>query len=216
GHTDLMQGVTLAPSGVARRRLEPLGETDPEIVKNIRTRRNFQVLAEMPAGGLADPNKLLSQIGSSLAGLPDDQAAPAAFVAASQYARMGQWTLAREAYLLMVDRYPAHPLAADAYRWLIRHNSSSEARRRHELGQFLALTQVEINATPKKAADPASSGPRTKEEEAAARAKKNGVPDSEVEISHQRALVLLGSMAETRRWYQGSLEIEPRLAAVGS
>ena len=36
---------------------------------------------------------------------------------------------------MMVDRYSAHPLAADAYRWLIRHASSSEARRRHELGQ---------------------------------------------------------------------------------
>ena len=47
---------------------------------------------------------------------------PAAFAIASQYARLGQWELARESYLLMIDRYPAHPLSADAYRWLIRHN----------------------------------------------------------------------------------------------
>ena len=49
----------------------------------------------------------------------------------------------------MVDRYPAHPLTADACRWLIRHDTSSEARRRHELGQFLALTQVEFEASPR-------------------------------------------------------------------
>ena len=53
----------------------------------------------------------------------------------------------------MVDRYPAHPLSVDAYRWLIRHNSSSEARRRQELGQFLVLTQ---------ASDPGTQGQRSK------------------------------------------------------
>ena len=37
----------------------------------------------------------------------------------------------------MVKRYPLHPLSIDACRWLTRHNASSEARRRHELGQFL-------------------------------------------------------------------------------
>ena len=36
---------------------------------------------------------------------------------------------ARRVYNGMVDRYPAHPLSAEAYRWLIRHVSSSEARR---------------------------------------------------------------------------------------
>ena len=52
----------------------------------------------------------------------------------------GQWGLAREVFLLLVDRYPTHPRTADAYRWLIRHHCSSEARRRHEMGQFLMLT----------------------------------------------------------------------------
>ena len=66
--------------------------------------------------------------------MPDEQGSAAAFAIASHFARNGQWTLAREGYLLMVDRYPAHPRAADAYRWLIQYNSSSEARRRHEDG----------------------------------------------------------------------------------
>src|SRR5439155_14783670 len=145
-HTDLMEGLTLAPNGVARRRLAPVPDADPEITKAIQARRNLQVLSETPAGGLTDPSKLLAQIGPMLANMPDDQAAPAAFAVASQYARQGQWSLAREAFFLMVDRYPAHPLAADAYRWLIRHNSSSEARRRHELGQFLVRTDIEFRS----------------------------------------------------------------------
>src|SRR5204862_165500 len=83
--------------------------------------------------------KVLGELGPMLAELPDDQGAPAAHAVARHYARMGQWGLAREAFLLLVDRYPAHPLAADACRWLVQHNSSSEARRRHELGQFLVV-----------------------------------------------------------------------------
>src|SRR5260370_42695720 len=121
---------------------------------------------------------------------------------------MGEWTMAREASLIMVDRYPAHQLAADAYRWLIRHNSSSEARRRHELGQFLALTQVEFNATPKpKDADPPAQGPRTKEEAAAAPARKSAVPESEGGCSHHAALQLLRSLTQTARGSQAIVEI---------
>ena len=40
----------------------------------------------------------------------------------------------------MLERYPAHPLSAEACRWLCRYSSSSEAHRRDELGQFLMVT----------------------------------------------------------------------------
>src|SRR5262249_61202914 len=97
-----------------------------------------------PLQGLADPGKLLAQIAPALRGLSDDQGAAAAFAVANQFARRGEWGLAREALLLMVDRYPAHPLAVDAYRWLVRHNGSSEARRRHEMGQFLLVSHAAV------------------------------------------------------------------------
>ena len=67
----------------------------------------------------------------------------AAYAVGEQYAREGQWNLARETFLMMVDRYPAHPRTPDAFRWLIRHNCSSEARRRQELGQFVVVGQLE-------------------------------------------------------------------------
>ena len=35
------------------------------------------------------------------------------------------------------------PATPDAFRWLIRHNCSSEARRRNELGQFVVIGQLE-------------------------------------------------------------------------
>src|SRR5205807_9826632 len=96
---------------------------------------------------LNDPNKLLAELGPRLAAMPENQAAPTVFAVANQYARLGHWTLAREVFLLMVDRYPEHPLTADAYRWLIRHNSSSEARRRQQMGQFWMFSQTQIAAS---------------------------------------------------------------------
>src|SRR5262249_34069374 len=84
----------------------------------------------------------------------------------------------------MVDRYPAHPLSAQAYRWLIRQNASSEARRRHELGQFLLPPAPEVRQA------------------AASEVSRNG--------AEGRPLRLLGDLAEARRWNEGALAAEPR------
>jgi photosystem II stability/assembly factor-like uncharacterized protein len=205
-HADLMEGTIFPPGGVARRNLGEVQEPPAEVVKAIQARRDLETLAETPVQGLTDPDKLLARIGPELAGLPPEHGAPAAFAVASQFARQGQWTLAREAFLLMVDRYPAHPLAADAYRWLINYNGSAEARRRHELGEFLVLTSDEFKARPKKDDDgEAKPGPDGKPRP----------PKYEVTVQETRHLQPLGTREDTRRWYQGALEIEPRLAAFG-
>ena len=70
-----------------------------------------------------------------LKGLPTEHGARAAFTVGGSYARAGQWELAREVFELMTARYPAHPLSAEAYRWLARYACSGEARHRRELGQ---------------------------------------------------------------------------------
>jgi tetratricopeptide (TPR) repeat protein len=201
-HHDLMEGTVLPPGGVARRNGGEPRELAPEVAKAIQTRRNLEAMAQAPLSGLADPAKLLTEMGPALQGLPPDQGARAAYAVAHQFARQGQWNLAREAFLLMVDRYPAHPLAADAYRWLIRYNSSSEARRRYELGKFLLLTRTEFPPLPKD--DTAAQKPAT-----------SGSAQSQAQIQQVRQLSMLGSREETRRWYEGCLEFEPRLAAFG-
>src|SRR5207302_9048560 len=91
----------LAVGGEARRRL-PDKELTADARQALRTRRNLESLAQ----NFSDPNKTLAQLMPALAGLPEDQGAAAAFAIASQYARRGQWLLAREAFLFMVDRYP--------------------------------------------------------------------------------------------------------------
>jgi photosystem II stability/assembly factor-like uncharacterized protein len=148
---DLMAGLGLACGGPARRPAVDAGAPTSEQLKAARSREQLRTFATNPSGGaLSTPERLLSRIGPTLEGMSDGQAAPAAFAVATAFARNGQWALAREAFLLVAERYPAHPLALDACRWLVMHNASSEARRRHEMGQFIVAGDIHFAATHEK------------------------------------------------------------------
>jgi photosystem II stability/assembly factor-like uncharacterized protein len=208
-HSELMSGIALAAGGTARRPLPP-EDADPErkaeAEKAIRERRNLQALSQPDWGKLSDSGALLAQIAPVLEKLPPEQGAAAAFGIASRYARAGQWHLAREAFLLMVDKYPTHPLAADAYRWLVCFHASSEARRREELGQFLILTQTDVRQ--------ASHVPNRDNPVTAA---ANHIDSRDLaEAGQRRQLALLSDQAGARKWYQGALEVEPRMTALGA
>ncbi|HMF15674.1 MAG TPA: YCF48-related protein [Gemmataceae bacterium] len=199
----LMEGVALAPGSEARRKLPEVPELSAEAQKAFRARRNLETLALNLATSNkgTDPAKTLSQIGPLLTGLPDDQGAAAALGLANLYTKQGQWDLARETFVLMVDHYPAHPLSAEAYRWLIRHSSSSEARRRHELEQFLLIRNTTIA--------PASFSQRDPKD----------APDKQqprgTKVVEEGRLAFLNDKLETRQWYRGSLECGKRLAGFG-
>lgn len=200
-HRDLMEAVNIGPGSFARRPTPPPAEADPEAERTVRKQATIRALTEAPVG-LANNDRLLGQLGSMLSELPDDRAASAAFSVANHYANQGQWELAREAFLLMADRYPAQPLTADAYRWLLRHSSSSEARRRHELGQFLVVRQESYGI-------PKDGAPIPKE-----KLKPGDLPTALATRREQAAAVLVNK-GDIRKWYQGSLDLEPRLAALG-
>src|SRR5260370_39792649 len=143
-HHDLMQGLSLASGGTARREQDALAEPDSHLLQAVRTRRNLEAMAEKPADKLASPEQLLDQTRPLLAQLPEDQDPAAANAIAGYYARMGQRPMAREIYRLMADRYPAHPLPIEAYRLLVRHDSNSETQRRRELRQFMIVAKGEF------------------------------------------------------------------------
>ena len=211
-HHDLMQGVELAHGGLARRPLAA-GEASPEMVKAIHRRTALMALTETPIDGLVDADRLVSRIGPMLSDMPDEQAGRAAYTVGSQFARAGQWNLAREVFLLMVDRYPTHARTPDAFRWLIKHNCSSEARRRHELGQFVMLGQTELGQ-PKAPVEPM---PPAEDKFDGDKGKKPAKPPTLPGFeAHQTAQLLdVSGKEETRKWYQGALDMEARLTAFG-
>ena len=196
---ELTEGLTHLDVGVCRRELPPLEEPSAALRDALKAQRRFQDLVKDPGNGLAGGEQLLGQLGPMLAKLPEDRGAKAAFAIANAFARQGQWPLAREAFLDMVQRYPLNPLSADAYRWLIRHNSSSEAHRRFELGQFLIVSRRGDEILPavnlEKGADPKT--PR-------------GAKLSEVSKG-----TYLGNPADLVRVHQGSLLLAKKLAELG-
>ncbi len=236
-HRHLMSGLELKTEKDARRKLPAEEEPDQAIVKAIRARRNLQNLIDNPANELASPEKVLANIKPVLSKLPLGQRAPAAFALANQYARMGQWVLARETFLLMVDNFPTHPLTAEAYGWLIRHNTSSEAQRRYELGQFILVNHAEVVApefpTHQQLKQLWIEREKERQKQDGKKQKsrgKNGKParlpteldkskilglvkDSKAIRSNQ--LTYLRNRREIRKWYQGSLEYGKRLERFG-
>jgi hypothetical protein len=224
-HRDLMEGVDLPPGGLARRARADAEEMPEELVKAMHQRTTLTALSEKSAGPLNDPNRLLASIGPMLTDMPDDMAASTAFSVADRYVQMGQWSLAREVFLLLIDRYPVHPLAMESYRWLIRHNSSTEARHRHELGQFLVVESeqhgvpIKKGSTLGKPGEPEGAVPGIKMP-----AWKPGSPppasdapnSSDVTTTERdKQMFLFAQNDQIRQWYQSSLALEPRLAGFG-
>ncbi len=126
--------------GDARRAMPARVEGNVLAAKAIRERQHLLTLAD----NLGDAGRNFTSFVVAIEKMPEDQAALTAFSMGQRYLRKGQWHLAQEAFLVLVDRYPAHPLAADAYQWLLRVNSSGEARRRVELKHFTMLENAPL------------------------------------------------------------------------
>ncbi len=126
-----MLGVRIDEGDARRARSEEKTDNPaaPALVKAIRERRNLVALAEQSG----DQGQALERLTAWLRQADDtaaDRNAAVVFAVGSLYARRGQWQLAQETFTLLGERYPAHPLAAEAYRWLLRHDASGEARQR--------------------------------------------------------------------------------------
>jgi cellulose/xylan binding protein with CBM9 domain len=139
----------------------------------------------------------MSQLGSMLKELRPDEAGRTIEAVARGFARSGQWQLARETYEMMINRYPLHPLTVDAYRWLACYSSSSAARHRFQLGQFVKTSAYRIEQArydaPKDAPVRQSAGVESSKVE-------EQIPIADPEI---------------RAWYNLALGLEPKVAEFG-
>jgi photosystem II stability/assembly factor-like uncharacterized protein len=200
GHAGLMDGIVLAPAGAARRAANtPDPAVTAERQKAAQTRRHLEGLAAADPS-VAGVDRAIAALGAELKHLPDDVAARTAFSVGTQFARSGRWAEAREVFGLLTEKYPGHPLAIEAFRWLLRYHASSEARRRVEIQQKLTFKNIAFETNPGAAGRviPArgSGGP------AAA-----AVTVEDTYRMYSPEMIL--------KWHQGCLDYEPKLAAFG-
>jgi photosystem II stability/assembly factor-like uncharacterized protein len=193
-HKHLMQGSELG--GIDRRPVAPAVTLSKDVEKALRLRQTLTVLSETRPTQLADPDRLLGRADLMLKSMPYTMAARATWSLARSYIERGQWDMGRQLLLLLVDRYPRHPLAADALHWLVLDNASSEARRRYELKQFWMASET----TFRKSTDAIVQ----------VGAHKMEIP----EMVRQTESGLLTGIQETRKWYEGSFDLGKRFLAV--
>lgn len=200
-HTGLMDGITLTRGGPARR-AESVGTLDPAVAEEkkraAQSRRRLESLTTLSDPEMAGPDKLMGLLDSELKKLPDDMAARTVHAVGNRLAGNGQWAEAREVFGLLATRYPGHPLAIEAYRWLVRYHASTEARRRTEIQQKLMLRLVKFDeVTP--------TGGRI----APGTVRSTGGPvvqEDEYRMYSPEAIL---------QWHQGCLDLEPKLEAYG-
>ena len=214
---DFMAGIVLNAGGAARREQPALAASLASLKEAVQIRRNLQALAEQPANGLIKPDQLLAGMEPSLSKLPDEQGAAAACAMASQFARAGQWGLARQTNEMIIRRYPMYPQAAAAYRWLLCYSSSSEAKRRHELGNSKVVADMSFQSTPQNMDSPRAkiNGHVTKTMESATTYQMQDDPEDRGLDMLAKQKMLPGTGTPPWSWNKGALEMAARLALLG-
>ena len=144
---DFFSGIVLHPGGEARRRL---GEVPPGNVDALRRaaqkRRNVaQLIAQTESVAIGD-DAWLGQVNELTRGLSDSAAARLIYQLASRYAETGRADLAVEAFQILAERYRTEPISEQAFTWLIRHYTSSEAawRRRDRAHPDVQRAKLEL------------------------------------------------------------------------
>lgn len=209
GHVKFFDGISLAPGGAARRELPQMTEKEltaaDELKKLHEKRRHQQAVVDGLAGQMVRPEQALATIADAVRDLPTLDAGKAMYTAAESYARAGQWHLAREAFQMLIDKHPGHPLTLDAARWIVRYQSSSEARRRHEMGQFIVASETSFELKERKLP-------------------KRDKDDPKLETVHPPATDVVQAGFKTvppaylaaAKWYQQALQYEDSLIAHGN
>ena len=219
----------------------PVEDLDSAQMRAIR--RKNQVMQLLGTGDftLAEPDKLASNLDVMLKGVEDDAGARVHLALARIAREKGNWNLARELYTRFLDKYPANTGVIEAATWVIVHNSSGEARRRHELRQVLreGILQFETASSGKSeneggfasmgAGGAAPSSPRngTRDPKAAlARAIYETpaantfalpvpkTPQTLEKVTLQTSFV--DNVIEAKKWYQDAVNAGGKMAAFGS
>ncbi|MFM8272321.1 MAG: sugar-binding protein [Gemmata sp.] len=199
-HANLMDGITLAPGGTARRALTMTYDATAaaEKQKAVLARRNVEALASFGAGEFAGADKLMASLNSELKKMPDDVAARTAFAVGTRLARDGKWVEAREVFGVLTLNYPGHPLSIEGFRWLTRYHASTEARRRTEIQQKMLLKNVTFEPT----------GGGKIEQTAGTAGSIGGATVTEDHYKFYSPNMIL-------KWHQTCLDLEPKLSAFG-
>ncbi len=192
------------------------GQGLEQLKRMAQTRRNLQAILTQAEADQPQSGGWLAEVGQLVRTLDEGSAAEVLFQLGQRYYRQGRWPLAAEAFEMLADRYPQHPLAGAALVWLVQYYSSGEAAWRNRQTDRLVAQQIDTVAAPQ-ASDKAGShkGERigTTARESAAPARRvsaSGGLVSPADLSTQRAQQA-ASLAKKLGELDAALLAEPRV-----
>jgi len=145
--SDLMAGLSLGHGGQARR--EKVNVDDLRYQLLLAATKQQWDNTQTARAKLADPveeKHFFTNFEASLVGLAPMTIGDRIFAKAQEFADQGQWTMARECHLMLLDLMPTHRLAAESCRFILTTMGSSEARRRVDLKQMKTMAEYAIRS----------------------------------------------------------------------
>lgn len=197
-HQSVFQGSTLERGGEARRLAPEFDQERFDLVNKLTQDRRDAALTLLPM--LAEPQQapaMLDRLLRHLGQLDDEHGGEMVWQLAQRCRQQGQWLLARELLLVLLDRFPSHRAAPAAARWLIVLNSSTLAQHREAQRHFTAQAVYDFKRP---------AGPVARVRDKAGSAPTLAAPPLTV-VQRQRA--------ELRQWHRGTLAAAEVLAAFG-
>lgn len=127
GQQTMFGGLDIPSGGPARRKLLPVKLDGLEDRQNaIAKRQSFTRAANSLMDGQSQGAEIIAQLASEVERLPSDQGAKLLADVVQGYRRRMFWDSMEQSSLLMLDRYPDHPEAADCAAWLMQFWTSAE------------------------------------------------------------------------------------------
>ncbi len=196
-HRDLWEGIDLTAGGAARRRIEP-APLDPAALEQRRrlatSRQRLAQLAALVARSGSEAVQTQRELEREWLRLPPWEAAWTGLHLAAACERAGQWAAARDLYIELLARFPQHPAAVSACRWLLTHEVGAETH---------ALLRSRPNPPSPSGVRPVAGQLPVTGQLPVAGLLAPAAPADFLELEPPR-----------RRW-QKALELEPRLVALG-
>jgi hypothetical protein len=162
GKRDVMSGLVLQPGSEARRMLSHPPSGDLEALSRVAQKRhNVEQLLDRIESDATVGAGWIGQVGDLTRGLSMRHAGEILWQLGRKYQQVGRSEQAAEAYQLLIEKHPQHPLADAAALWLVQYYASSEvAWRQRKASKFEVRLATVLNPEQEAAAGkPGSQSP---------------------------------------------------------
>jgi photosystem II stability/assembly factor-like uncharacterized protein len=205
GRRDVMSGIALQPGGDARRQLSDPPAGNIQALADIAQKRHNveQLLARMTSDATLGSG-WLGQANNLTQGLPGRTAGEILWQLGRKYQQVGKTREAAEAFNLLLEKHPQHPLADAAALWLVQYYASGEVAWRErketkfEVRLTTAVSKQEEAQAANSGASPTSGTAVAQATFASTGTKRTAAPDMTPAERAGRALTLAKQIEQTR------------------